>query len=227
MLGLFFREAGPFADPFMVDEDGDAEELAVVGPLFADDLVGGGLLEPLLGEVLQLGLGVDGGLLEHPFDLFAEVPEEELPGGFNAAVEVDRPHDRFEEVGEDRVAPPSVVHPLPFAEEEVGVEVETVDIVGAGGGGDELGAHQGEVAFRLVWVPFVEVFGDEKAEDGIAEELEPLVVVARDFAMFVDERAVGEGEGEERFISEGIAELRLNRPNILKELFNWIHGRGV
>jgi hypothetical protein len=49
----------------------------------------------------------------------------------------------------------------------------------------------------------VEDLGDHEADDGVAQELEALVVADGLAGMFVEPRAVDEGAGEERRVAEG------------------------
>jgi len=74
---------------------------------------------------------------------------------------------------------------------------------------DEGGAEAGELALAGVGEAAEEGFGDDEAEDGVADELELFVVPGGFGALFggafVGEGAVGEGPAEERGVAEAVA----------------------
>ena len=147
---------------------------------------------------------------------------DEVADGFEAGVEcieIDGGDDGLCGVGQQGglVAAPVLLGA--FAEEEKLGEAEGFAEACHALAADQSGAHTGEFAFGAVRELAVEGFGDDEAEDGVAEEFELLVVGSGGIfvlgeesvfglaaAGFVGEGTVGEGEAEQSWVGEGVAE---------------------
>ena len=158
------------------DLGGDLEALAVVGALFVEHLVAGRDAELALGELLQERLEVAAELAgDGRLDLGADVVQDELLGRGHAAVQVDRGDQRLERRGQHRARHLRVGRHA-FAEDEVLV---------AGARASLMRAHVSRLTTTdliLVSSPseysgycMEQPFADDHAEDGVAEELHPLV----------------------------------------------------
>ena len=107
-----------------------------------------------------------------------------------AAVEVDRAEQRLEGVGQDRGLVAAAGALLAAAEPDVAAEVELAAHLGQRAHVDHRGAQLGQLALGQVGVVAVERVGDDQAEHGVAEELQPLV--GRQAAVLVGVGAVGQ-----------------------------------
>ena len=110
----------------------------------------------------------------HLLDLGLEEPFHDGPHGLQPTVEVDRGHERFEEVGEHRRRD-RAVDGEPLADDEEVGEAELLAEPAA-----RLPAHDhrldaGEISLERVRKQPEEPLAHQKAEDRIAEELEPFV----------------------------------------------------
>ena len=139
-----------------------------------------------------------------------DVAADEGARGREAAVEIHGGDDGFERFGEERGLALAAGVLLAATEAEHGTELDALGYLGEVAGADQRGAHAGEVALARCGEAAVEGLGDEHAEDSVADEFELLVVAAGVVltvgVRLVGERAVGEGEGEERGVLEGVAE---------------------
>ncbi len=115
-------------------------------------------------------------------------------------VEVDRPDDGLDGVGEDRRLAPTPRHVLTPTEQQGGAEVEVDGHLGQHGRVHHGGAHLGQGALGHLGIGPVAVFGHDQAEHGVAQELEALV--GRDSAGFGAPRAVRQGLDEEGLVFE-------------------------
>ena len=121
-----------------------------------------------------------------------------------AAAEVDRADHRLDGVGQDRGLVAAAGGLLAAAELDVLAEPDLAGDVGEGAGVDHRGAQLGQPALGQVGVGAVERLGDDDAEHGVAEELQPLV--GRQAAVLVGERAVRQGALEQLGVQDGIPE---------------------
>ena len=112
------------------------------------------------------------------------------------AVDVHRADDGLEGVGQDRGLVPAAGHLLAAAEPHVGAEVELAGHPGQGPHLDYRGPQLGQLPFGQVRVVAEQGVGHDQAEDGVAEELQPLV--RRGVVVLVGEGAVGQSTFERR-----------------------------
>ena len=94
-----------------------------------------------------------------------------------AGVGVDRRDDRFERVGEDRVATKSAALELAGAKMQSIAELGVARYRGERGAVDERGAKPRHLAFVGARVLLVDELCDDEIDERVAEELEPFVVV--------------------------------------------------
>ena len=119
-----------------------------------------------------------------------------------AAAEVDGADHGLDGVGEDRGLVAAAGGLLAAAELDVLAEADAAADLGQRAGVDDRGAQLGQPALGEVGVGAVERLGDDDAEHGVAEELQPLV--GRQAAVLVGVRAVGQGALEQRSRVQGL-----------------------
>src|SRR5581483_12161408 len=179
LLGLLLGVADPPSVRPAREEDRRGELLLVIRPALADPVLGE-RVQILRRELLKERLVVAShALLDVGDHEGAEQALDQPPGHVETEIEVDRAEHRLEGVSQDAglVAPPG--HLLSPAEPDVLAEVQVARDVGqrvhVHDGGPELGelalGHLRELAVREV--------GHHEPEDGIPQELEPLVVHRR------------------------------------------------
>ena len=121
-----------------------------------------------------------------------------------ARVEVIGADDRLQAVGQDGLLRPAAGVLLALADEDEVVHAQAAGDLREARLADDEALDPRQLPFRLVREGFVEVLGDDEAEHGVAEELQPLVVLPV-LARLVGERAVGERLVEELQPSEADA----------------------
>src|ERR1043165_4608899 len=220
LLRLFLRR--PFAArqqaPHLHLDD---EALVVIGSDLIDDVVLRKRQPLPLRELLQRGLviveeevvGVDA------LDVVAERSLDERARGLDAGVEIDRRDHRFEEVRQQRVLLPPAR--LLLADAEVD---DLAHAVVARLGGEAGGAH--EIRLDLRERPFIdrgkameEQVADDEAEDGVAEELERLVVADVALLRLVRVRLVRQRAREELAPREAVADALLETGQVVLQAF--------
>ena len=212
--GALLRFLLGLADPARVlaiaDVRGDLERLVVIGPLLLHHRVAhvqpaarGPLLQPRL-EVVQAGLARRG-------DALAEQPLDHGERRVEAAVEVDGGDERLAGVGEHRgLAPPARLL-FAAAEEEPLAEAELAGDLGQAELVDDAGAGLGQLALVALGRRVHEQVPDDEVEDGVAEELEPLVVGPAPRGVLVEVRLVRQRALEAGAIAEDVAEAAFER----------------
>ena len=127
-----------------------------------------------------------------------------LAGGLEAAAEVDGTDHGLDGVGEDRGLVAAAGRLLAAAELDVLAEPDVAADLGQGAGVDDGGAQLGQPALGEVGVGEVERLGDDDAEHGVTEELQPLV--GRQPTVLVGVRAVRQGALEQLGVQHRIPE---------------------
>jgi len=225
LLGLFFCVAFGFGEGSGTAEavayaDFNAEAFLVVGAALGGEDVVGLAGTAGLEMFLKSGFVVADGPREGVAGLQGEVEIgegrlddmslDEGAGGVEAAIEIEGGDDGFEGIGEQGWLFAAATLLFSAAEEK---EVSQAD---AGGymaevvAADERGAETGELSFSGGGEATEERFGDGETEDGVADELQLLVVgggIERGFGVgFVCEGAMGECPGEQFGALEGMIE---------------------
>jgi len=182
--------------------------------VLADHLVGGRpvllLLEVLLEERLEVQRVL---VLLHRDDLVVQVADAELPRLLEAAVEIDRRDHRLEDVGEERVRELASVRDA-LADLERVIEPEPLRLRREGVRGDDHRLDLGQLPLGEIIEEVEEELGHHEAEDGVPEELHPLVAGVVDRL----DRGVGERLQEMVGILEGVADPLLARFEALEIL---------
>jgi hypothetical protein len=101
---------------------------------------------------------------------------DEGAGGGESSVEIEGGDDGFEGVGEESGLATAAAGVLSATEAKEGAEADAGGDGGEVTAADERGAETGELTFAGVGEAAEECFGDEQPEDGVADELELLVV---------------------------------------------------
>ena len=138
-------------------------------------------------------------------------------------VEVDRP-DQGLERGRQQGRPdaPAALR-LAFAEQQVRAELEPGRQPGEPRRADDRCPPGGQHALVVARVAPVEGLGDGEADDGVAQELEALVVTGRGVGMLVQPAAVDERLGQQVAVVDG-------KPEALRQGVGRVHrapGRAI
>jgi hypothetical protein len=135
---------------------------------------------------------------------------DEGAGGGETSVEIEGGDDGLEGIGEEGGLAAAAAGVLSAAEAQEGAEADAGGDRGEVTAADERGAETGELTFAGVGEAEEESFGDEEPEDGVADELELLVVgggVRQSLLVgLVGERTVGESPDEELGPLEAVVE---------------------
>jgi hypothetical protein len=106
-----------------------------------------------------------------------DMPFDEGAGSVEAAVQVEGGDDSFEGVGEQRRLSAAACSFFAAAKTKERAEIDASRYFAKMAPADEGGAEPCEFALARVWEAAEESFGDDEAKDGVADELELLVVV--------------------------------------------------
>src|SRR5215208_4558176 len=185
------------------------EPLGVVGALLLDG-VGGHPAQAGGGQLLERGLVVEGRppprRLHHPV---LEQPAHQGGRPGEALVEVDGPEHGLEGVGQDRGLVPAAGQLLAPAQPHGVADAQLAGHLGEHVHVDRGRPQLGQLALGQVGEGAVDDVGDDQAEHGVAEELEPLV--GGQAAVLVGEGAVREGPDVQLLAAEADAEGLLDR----------------
>jgi hypothetical protein len=103
--------------------------------------------------------------------------EEKFLGSVHPSIEVDRPDQRFKEIGHNRFPTPAVVQPLTFAEKDVLRDVQPARELGAASGFYDMGPQLGEIPLGLEGKTGVENQSESSVPRQNLEEFQPLIVL--------------------------------------------------
>src|SRR5262249_47120790 len=207
-LSFAFGGAAAVSERLPVPEDLDDEDLLVVRAVLVHDAVLRKREAQGLRGFLQNGLvvlegevaDVDAGHVRHK-----DAPEERVRRG-QPAVQVDRGDDRLEAVRQKRELLRASRPRLPRSHPEVPPDPQGAPLRGERRGGDQVRLDLRERAFLEVRKRAIDELPDDKAEYGVSQELETLVVRGGRFAALVGERLVRQGAGEELPVPELVAQ---------------------
>ena len=179
----------------------------MVGAALACQAIFQRLLPVLLDDLLQLGLIVGkGAALAGLLCLARDEAQHKGARGLDAAVQVDCAEEGLHRIGQDGRALPAAALLLAVAETDLLVDAKFL--------GDFIQrmlthhrrAQLGQLALREVGELVVEIVGRDKAEYGIAEELEPFIVLQMAHALFIGVRRVGHRLAEQGRVAEPVAD---------------------
>ena len=157
------------------DHDGYLERLGVVGAFLVQEVVNGRGAQVVLGVLLEQGLVVELMFAGHDaVDLLVHVSEDESPGLLQAAVQIHRPDNGLVRAGRQARRHARRLHDA-FAEVEMLDEVEPFRHAGARLAADDNALDARQFAFQKLGEPAEQFFADDEAQNGVAEEFEPLV----------------------------------------------------
>src|SRR5690606_14625908 len=115
----------------------------------------------------------------------------------------------FERARQEAGLVPATALLFAFAEPQERAEVELARDGRERALAHQIGAPAGQLAFARVRILAPEQCGGGEPEDGVAEELHPLVVAAREIGALVDERAMRERVAQELEVLEVVADAFL------------------
>jgi hypothetical protein len=186
----------------------DDETLVVIGPDFFDDAVLGKLQALSLRQLLQRGLVVlkEQIVFVDCFEIALERCLDEMSRRLDTAIKIDGGDHRFEDVGEQRffLAPAGLL----FSNAEVdGVPHAVVlRFHGQAGRADEIRLDLGKRALVESRETLKKQIADDESENGVAEELEGLVILDAVLPRLVRIRFVGESASEEIAAPEAVTQ---------------------
>lgn len=170
----------------------------VIGTTGGEEAIDRRDFETSLTEFLKQTFGVAvETLLENFLGFVVNHADDEIAHGRQALIEIERAEDGFKGSGEQGRACTPAPGFLSARDEEKGTEIELCGELGEGFSAHQRGTQGGELTFLHFGETMVEMFGGDKAQDGIAEILEALVVEPREVRIFVKVGAVGQGALEE------------------------------
>lgn len=210
LFGLFLTVSGTLPDSAAVQEDFSGKDFRMIRALFADHSVSKDLIGLSLNEFLKGGFIISAAFFDQIFPFCVqEHAMDQVRRGINPAIEVNGGEDGFRGVGEDRGSGSAAAGLLPSAQFETSAEFKFDSDLKEALFTDEGSADSGQIAFREVRVSGKEVFGGNKAQDGITEELKAFVAGEVSGPMFVSVRAVAESLLKQFLPPKGIIEFFL------------------
>lgn len=210
-VGLGFFLAGTFsgAEVEVLPKDGRAKDATVVWAFLGEDFVTGTRGGEGLKDFLELAFGVVlFGLMFDSADGRLAVVENEPLGNGIIAVQVDGSDEGFKGIRKGGGTVAATVGFLAFAHEQVGAQIDAAGIGLERFAGDEPGAQLGEFALREGGEERVEKLGEDELNDGVAQELEALIVEVR-LLRFVSQAGMSERFREEQGVPELVVNLLL------------------
>ena len=175
LLGLLLRPASTKTGRATPDVHHRVEPLGVVGP-FVTQRVAGQLIEGAGAQLLQAGLVILAPRTGGPdLDPIPQEAHDHLLGGVPSPVDIHRADECLGRVGEDRRLLPTPGLILALAEHQGVTYVELGGQLGQGRRVHDRSSHLGQLTFGHVGISAEHVVCDHQSENGVAEELEPLV----------------------------------------------------
>ena len=173
------------------------ENLGVLRPVRGFQAVDRQRLEALLRDFLQPALVVLGRAhFRRVRPAFPEKPKNQRLGGQKPAVQENRAENGLQRVGQERVALPAALGFLALAEQQVLVQAQGAGRVGQAFFLDQAGPDSGHLPLGGLRKAPVDLLADAQLQHGVAEELQPLVVLAGVFSLIgvrtMDQRAAQE-----------------------------------
>ena len=187
----------------------------MLATVLREELVDGAARRDGLKQFLQLSLWID---LERFFfetlELFLHFFENKPANRFEIAIEINRAEERFEGVAERRVALPAPAGLFPAAHQQMPAETKPRRAYFERFARNEPRPPGCQATFPRFAVTRKKVLRDDELEDGIAQELEPLIIELF-FLFFMREARVGQRLGQQARILKVIT----------NPFFERMHGR--
>jgi hypothetical protein len=146
---------------------------------------------------------VQAGLLGGPVEGTGEQVVDQAEGGGLAPVEEHGADHGLHGIGQDRLLVGATGGRLATAEAQHVAKADPPTDVGQGAGADDAGADLGQLALGQVGVLAEQAGGDGEAEDGVAEELEPLIGAPLELGT---PRPVGQRLGQQAGVGEPVSQ---------------------
>lgn len=176
----------------------------MIGTAHVDEAVCRALAGPPLGQLLEAALGaLERGRRGIGRDLGAGKRPQPGARRLPAAIEEDRRGERLERRGEQGRPSAAATERLALPQEEVLAKLDPAGEAGEAARADDGGPTGGQDSLVVLGVACVQRLGDDEADDGVAEELEALVVAGGLVRMLVQPRSVDEGARKQRGVVEG------------------------
>lgn len=171
MLGRFFVEIFSAGDFFAIDKDGDFEAIAVVHLKALEDTVID-FVSVFLAVFKELAFVVVIHLFEFAdVEMAAEdLADDDVAGAIKASFNIDRTDQGLEGIAFHGFAQPGIIV---FLQHHVDAHIICDPVEGLAL--DDLGSHLGQKSFVAVRIFLKEIFGDDRAQDRIAQVFESLV----------------------------------------------------
>ena len=164
----------------------------MLGPDLVDDNDSGKTLESGLADLEQQALVIGDRYLLDGAERLAEVPFHDTGDRLEGAVQKNGADQRLIGIRQDGGLFPALVHLLPPAEEQVLTEAQVTGDSGERRFIDELCAFLGEDPFSFLCELSEQPGRDDRVDDGVAEELQPLIILEILLPVFIDIRGVGQ-----------------------------------
>ena len=183
----------------------------VVGSLGGDLDVAGRVGRGGLEHLLELALGVlEVRQLAELAEGAAELARDQVAGGFVAGVQEHRAEHGLERIGQRRAADAPAGGLLAAAEDQEIADLEPASLLRERGAVHELRPCLGERAFAVPRETLVKLVGEDELQHGVAEELQPLVVVLQvPDAGLVRQRRMREREDQQLSVAERVTQRGL------------------
>jgi hypothetical protein len=184
-FGGFFAFALTAREFDAIMMDGAFKKAVVIRPSGGDDIIlrrlGGNRLE----KFLEFAFGIfERGNDGQRADGAMKLTKDEFTGRIKTTVQKNRAEQRFESVRKCGSAFAAAMQFFASTENEMLAQAKLASMVGEGAAVDEFGARFRERSFAERREILVELASENELEDGIAQELEPLVGLDRN-ALFV------------------------------------------
>lgn len=114
---------------------------------------------------------------------------------YPTSIQIDRSHQRFERIGQDRIATESAALEFPLPQVQRLPEIERTRLFSQRFATHQPSAQSREVAFAGLWEALVKQLGHDQTHEPVSEEFQPLIVRLTNAPMaegLTQERGLGE-----------------------------------
>ncbi len=199
----------------------------MIGAAGLDDLVDRTSPAGALGQLLEAALGaLELGRQLIAFDLRTGQPDEPVPRGLPAKIQVDGPGHRLHPRGQEERPVPAAVARLALPQAEMRAQIQTLRDSGEPRRADDRRTARGEDALVIIGMALVQRGGDRKVDHGVSEQLEAFVVALGLAWVLVHPARVGERPLQEFQATNRQAEALRRRPPLRPRPEVWPDGLG-